>query len=89
MNSINTSFGEADGRYSTEAGIAASLAEMSMAHGEAGLDAFEAMRTMGRAKAVSGVAGRGLPAAGMSVDREGMGGLGGGEPGGSMAEGYP
>ena len=36
VNSIKTSFDEADGRHSTEAGIAASLAEMSMAHGERG-----------------------------------------------------
>ena len=37
---------------------------------------------------MSGVAVRGVPAAGLSVDREGMGGLGGGESGGSMTEGY-
>ena len=53
-----------------------------------GEDAFEAMRAMWRAKAVSGVAGRGAPAAGLSVDSEGMGGLGGGDHGGGMAEGY-
>ena len=76
VNSIQTGFDEAGGRYSTEAGIAASLVEMSMAPGEAGagrVDAFEARRAMGRANAVGGVARRKLPAAGLSVDREGMG----------------
>ena len=43
-----------------------------MGHGEVGVDAFEAMRAMGRATAVSGMAGRNVPAAGLSVVREGM-----------------
>ena len=52
------------------------------------MDAFEARRAVGRAKAVSGVAGRGAPATGLSVDREGMGGLGAGDPGCIAVEGY-
>ena len=82
LNSLQTDFEEADGRHFAEAGIAASLAERPMTHGAEEVDAFEAMRATGRAKAGTREAGHGAPDAGMSVDWEGRGGLEGGDHGG-------
>ena len=79
LNSLQTDFDEADGRHFVEAGIAASLAERSTTHGAEEVDAFEAMRATGRAKAGTREAGHGAPDAGMSVDWEGRGGLEGGD----------
>ena len=86
LNSLQTDFEEADGRHFVEAGIAASLAERPTTHGAEEVDAFEAMRATGRAKAGTREAGHGAPDAGMSVDWEGRGGLEGGDMGGGMAE---
>ena len=86
LNSLQTDFEEADGRHFAEAGIAASLAERPMKHGAEKVDAFEAMRATGRAKAGTREVGHGAPDAGMSVDWEGRGGLEGGDMRGGMAE---
>ena len=89
VNSLQADFEEAQGRHSTASGIAASLPALSMAPEEGGADAFKAMDAIGRANAVSGVARRQRPAAGLSVDSEEMGGLHGGEAEGSRSAAGP